>query len=308
MPIIARCIQKAAQPANSEVQPESQSEDDYATQKTEDENKIMYQSSDYEYKKTKPKKTKADMIKEVHDAIKFSESIKVPKSTSKKTIKEINNSIAEIEKLLKAPKKDLKKLVKADKEHIKYHPSKQDFKEMLLDQKIYKRKVKDVTPLVQNYVNHFKAILSENKTKGGAMTKALNKLRKDFYEHAKHSEIDDANTLIKQFRETLPHKETKAKVVKAKKEKAPDNSYKGDKKYKSLTTYVKKHKPHITDTDDIHMIVSELIDKQIPRMSVKILNKIMEELDYDEKDIKGSGFRRHYDDSDTSSGTSSDYE
>jgi hypothetical protein len=184
--------------------------------------------------KTKPKKTKADMIKEVNEAIKFAESIKVPKS-NKQPIKEIDDTIAEIEKLLKAPKKDLKKLVKADKEHIKYHPSKQDKEEMKLDKKVYKHKVINTSSLVQNYVNQFKTILAENKTKGGAMTKALNKIRTKFYEDAKPTEIDDANALIKQYRELLPSKETKAKVVKAKKEKEPDNSYKGDKKYKTLT-------------------------------------------------------------------------
>ena len=282
----------------------------------------------YFKKLEKSKSSKAKLIKDVDDTLKMIESIKIPKKTKSKDLskvisitemmvktpktkkintmkasKEIDDIHAEIDKLLKAPKKDLKKLVQADKEHLKYHPSKQDYKEMKMDQKAYKHKVKDVSPLVQHYVNQFKAILDENKTKGGTMTKQLNKLRDNFYYTAKPSEIDDANALIKEYRELLPKKEIKEKVKKSKTVKPEDNSYKGDKKYKPLTEYVKKHKPHITDTDDIHMIVSEIIDKKIPRMSVKKLDEILKDLGYE---ISGEGV--HYDDSDTSSGSSSDYE
>jgi len=49
---------------------------------------------------------------------------------------DINESINEMNKLLKTPKNKLKKLVKADEEHIKYHPSKQDKEELKMDKDI----------------------------------------------------------------------------------------------------------------------------------------------------------------------------
>ena len=60
-----------------------------------------------------------------------------------------------------------------------------------------------------------------------------------------------------------------------------------------------KHRPDISDPEDIHIIVVDIIDKKIPRMSVKKLNEILDDLGYE---VKGSGV--HLDDSDTSS----DYE
>jgi hypothetical protein len=59
--------------------------------------------------------------------------IKQPKQ---KQYPDIEESVSEMNKLLNAPKKSLKKLVKADKEHIKYHPSKQDKEELKLDKDI----------------------------------------------------------------------------------------------------------------------------------------------------------------------------
>ena len=54
----------------------------------------------------------------------------------KKEYPDINESISEMNKLLKTPKNKLKKLVKADEEHIKYHPSKQDKEELKMDKDI----------------------------------------------------------------------------------------------------------------------------------------------------------------------------
>jgi hypothetical protein len=120
----------------------------------------------------------------------------------------------------------------------------------------------------------------ENKTPA-SITKALNKYKMEVMTNMKPSEISDANKLISDFRKTLPTKETKTKVYKTKAPKEPDTSYKGDKKYKPLTLYVKKHRPDVTSEDDIHMIVTELIDKKIPRMSVTKLNEIMKDLGYE---------------------------
>jgi hypothetical protein len=46
---------------------------------------------------------------------------------------DVKSIIKEVEKLSKKKPKDLKELVKADKEHIKYHPSEQDKKEAKID-------------------------------------------------------------------------------------------------------------------------------------------------------------------------------
>jgi len=263
-------------------------------------------SGNFKLKKSrsKTKSSKSNMIKEVQDSIKMVDSIKIPKKVKSKNIstvldmiervskapktkkiydkdiESINDSINEVDKLLKTPKKGLKKLIEADKEHLKYHPSKQDYKEMKMDQKAYKHIAKNVSDLVSNYVSHFKSILSENKVRGGVMTKALKAIRTKFYDSASPSEIDDANSLIKQYRELLPPKESKAVVPRAKKVKPDDNSYEGHKKYKPLTLYVKKHNAEITDPSDIDNIVKVLIDKSHPRMSVTKLNEVLEDLGF----------------------------
>ena len=159
---------------------------------------------------------------------------KTPKSKkiSEKDIETVNDSIKEIDKLLKTPKKGLKKLIEADKEHLKFHPSKQDYKEMRMDQKAYKHKSKDVSELVSNYVEQFKSILSENKVRGGVMTKGIKDIRTKFYDKASPSEIDDANALIKQYRELLPPKQSSAPIPRAKKVKPDVNTYAGHIKYK----------------------------------------------------------------------------
>jgi len=302
----------------------------------------MKQEVTSRYAPEKEVKSKKSKLKDkIQKQINKTESVKIPKIKKSKTIpqmldvvemivktpklskiekkqytKEIDDNIAEIEKLLKAPKKELKKLVKADELHLKYHPSEMDKKEYKLDKKIMKQsegyvhKVSNASPAVKQYVEEYKSIVLNSKTPS-SMSRKLNKLQVDVFTRLKPSDVSDANKLISDFKKTLPPPPTKEKKVKAKKvkeEKPVDNSYRGDKKYKPYTTYVKKHKPHMTDPEDIHLIVSELIDKKPPRLSIKILNKAMEDAGYDEKDINGSGFKNHYDDSDTSSGSSSDYE
>ena len=270
----------------------------------QDEGYPVDQHTYYEMKKNKKNKktSKSKLKKEIEDSIKLVESIKIPKKVKSKNIsmalgmvehvsnapktkkikekeiESINDSIAEIDKLLKTPKKGLKKLIEADKEHLKYHPSKQDYKEMKMDQKAYKHKAKNVSDLVSNYVTQFKSILSENKVKGGVMTKGLKAIRTKFYDMASPSEIDDANSLIKEYRSMLPPKETKAGVPKVKKVKPDDNSYAGHIKYKPLTLYVKKHRPDLTDPTDIDVIVQGLIDKAHPRMSVTKLKEVIDDL------------------------------
>jgi hypothetical protein len=222
----------------------------------------------------------------------------------KKATKDVDDSIAEIDKLLKAPKKEIKKLVKADTMHLKYHPSEQDKKEFKLDKKImqqakgYVHKVHDVSPRVQNYVDEYKSIINSGMAQAQTTT-AINKLKLKLLTNMKPSEVDDVNKIISDYRKTLPPKEKATRTTKTKAPKPPDDSYEGDKKYKPMTAYVKKHRPDISDPEDIHIIVVDIIDKKIPRMSVKKLNEILDDLGYE---VKGSGV--HLDDSDTSS----DYE
>ena len=179
----------------------------------------------------------------------------------------------EIDKLLKAPKKEIKKLDK----------------KIMNQSKGYVHKVTDISPAVQNYVALYKSIINEGLSQGPT-TKAINKLKLEVMTSMKPSDISDATKIISDYRKTLPVKEKKTYVKKVKAEKPVDNSYRADKKYKPYTIYVMKHKPHFTDPEDIHLVVSELIDKKPVRLSVKILDKAMEDVGYDEKDIKGSGY------------------
>lgn len=195
----------------------------------------------------------------------------------------IKHQIEEVEKLLKASPKALKKLVKADKEHLKYHPSEMDKKELKLDTKImkqskdYKHKVKNVSSAVRNYVDYYIDIYKNSKTPQ-SRSKKLNALKIKLYTNLRPSDADDANTLIKEFNKTLEP------IVKAKGTTKKSSVH--DKKYKSVTEYVKKNKPSIKDVDDIHIIVTELIGKD-KRMSKKLLDEVFKDLE-----ITGSGLSK----------------
>jgi hypothetical protein len=208
-----------------------------------------------------------DLVEMVH---------KTPKSKkiSEKDIESINDSIKEIDKLLKTPKKGLKKLLEADKEHLKYHPSKQDYKEMKMDQKAYKHKVKDVSNLVSNYVAQYKSILSENLSKG-VTTRYINKLRNNFYGMAKPSEIDDANSIIRDIKEMLPKPEPKS--VKAKVAVSDE-----DKKFKQVSTYLKNQIkadsfPSLKDEETFKYVCEEAVSKGFKRLSKAFIQSILDE-------------------------------
>jgi hypothetical protein len=204
--------------------------------------------------------------------------IKEVKNAKMKKIdtEDIQHQINEVEKLLKSTPKALKKLVKADKEHLKYHPSKMDKEELKLDTKImkqskdYTHKVKNVSHAVKNYVDQFIDIYKNSKTPQ-SRGKKLNDLKLNVYTNLKPSDIDDANTLIGEFKKTLDP------IVKAKAK--PKQSSPEDKKYKSVIAYVKKNKPSITNEEDLNLIASYLIDKN-QRMSKKLLDEILKDLEY----------------------------
>jgi len=236
-----------------------------------------------EVKNTKIPKAKKD-TKNISMIMNLASDISKTPKHKKIDTEGIKEQIKEVEKLLKAKPKALKKLVKADKEHIKYHPSEMDKKELKLDTKImkqskeYKHKVKNVSPAVRNYVDYYIDIYKNSKTPQ-SRSKKLNALKVKHYTNLRPSDADDANTLIAEFKKTHePVGKTKGVT------KQPSAT---DKKYKSVTEYVKKNKPSIKDADDIHIIVKELIGKD-KRMSKKLLEEVFKDLE-----ITGSGLRKH---------------
>ena len=217
-----------------------------------------------------------DNTKIINDIVNLVSDIYKTSKMKKIDTEDIQHQLNEVEKLLKSKPKALKKLVKADKEHLKYHPSKMDNEELKLDTKImkqskdYTHKVKNVSQAVKNYVDQYFDIYKNSKTPQ-SRDKKLNDLKLNVYTNLKPSDIDDANTLIGEFKKTLdPIVKTKAK---------PKQSSPEDKKYKSVTAYVKKNKPSITNKEEIHIITTYLIDKN-QRMSKKLLDEILKDLEY----------------------------
>jgi len=109
---------------------------------------------DYEESMKKPKSNKKD-IEDIKKLISMSPVMKKKAKTSnvsramnliedvihepkskvyKDDMDSVEEIIKEVEKLSKKKPKDLKKLVKADKVHLKYHPSDQDKKEAKIDE------------------------------------------------------------------------------------------------------------------------------------------------------------------------------
>jgi len=251
----------------------------YDKPKKESKTKSKIEKLLKEVKSTKIPKEKKDneLISMIFDIIQ--DTVKNPKSKKIET-ESVNKQIKEITKLLKAPKKTVKKLIEADKLHLKYHPSEQDYKEMRMDQKIYKKKVTNVEPHIANYVATYKELMNKDN-KGGARTRAINKHISNFMQVARPSDISTANALIREIKEgqTKVVAPTKAKKVTASKNKE-------DSKYKSVTTYVKKNVPSLTNDEDIHIVVTELISKD-KRMSKKLLDQVLKDFE-----IIGSGLRK----------------
>jgi len=229
-----------------------------------------------EVKNTKTKKIDTSKIKPINDILNLVSDINKTPKMKKMDTESIQQQIDEVEKLLKSKPKALKKLVKADKEHIKYHPSKMDKEELKLDTKImkqskdYKHKVKNVSQAVKNYVDQYIDIYKNSKN-AQSRSKKLNDLKLKVYTNLKPSDIDDANTLIGEFKKTLdPIVKTKAK---------PKQTSSEDKKYKSVSAYVKKNRPSITNEEDIDFITTDLINKN-KRMSKVLLDEVLKEYGY----------------------------
>lgn len=181
--------------------------------------------------------------------------IKKPNSIDTNVLNMIDETISKLPKKTKQPKIKLMQQAKG-----------------------YEHKIQEVSPRVQNYVNEYKSIINSGKSQV-VITKAINKLKLNVMTSMKPSEVDDANKIINDYKKTLPPRVKETRAPRVKKPKPSEDSYEGDKKYKPLTAYVKKHKPNITDPEDIDYIVKELIDKNIPRMSVKKLQEVLKELE-----------------------------
>ena len=207
-------------------------------------------------KPIKPKKVsdkKAKLLKEIDDAIALVEGIKVPKKIKKNKI--IDESIAMIDKLLvKMKKPKAKAMAKTEYKHVAKTPSSK----------------------VMDYVHEFINILDAGKTKA-SITRMTNKLRSKFMETARPSEVSDANSLIKEYRESNVKEEApKAKKAIVMKETTPD-----DKKYKQCETYLKNQIkkgvfPPIEDVD-MKYICEEASKKGFKTMSKKFVQEILNE-------------------------------
>ena len=209
-------------------------------------------------------------------------SIKKPSKPSKKeTKKDIKKLFKEV-KATKMPSA-FDPEIEAMKEKLKEisslmsKPKQKMTKRVLTAKSDHKRNVSNVSSVVKQYVDEYKYILDNVSIKGGAQTKKIAKLRSKLYESAMPSEINDANTLIRELKKDYV-KEPKPKVVKAKVGSADDL-------HKKVVKYVKdqiKKGPLETmgiEPEDIGYIADEAISKGLPpRMSVKFIKSILDEL------------------------------
>jgi hypothetical protein len=231
-----------------------------------------------------------------------------PKGKKYDDMEDVEHIIKEVSKLLKAKPSELKKLVKADKEHLKYHPSEQDKKELKMDKDIllqpYKYKNMIVIDQIANSLKNpeFEAIKKKkiidsysydiikkfNEKYPDLMLKLFKtdtaidnilKKKADRLEKNKLSEIKKKERLKKYAEKAKAlRQEKKAEKTKHLSMLTPEQL----KRFKTVRLYVKKNKPTITDEDEINLIVKEIIYKDIKRMSKKILDDILIEFEISE--------------------------
>jgi len=186
----------------------------------------------------------------------------------------------EMDKLLKTPLKGLKKLVKADKEHIKYHPSEQDKNELKMDKKVmqlakgYSHKADNLSPAARNYVDRYISIY-ENTKSPPYRGRLINDLKLNEYTKLRPSDADDANVLIRDFLKSL------VKPVKAK--KAPVVLTEDVKKERQIKNYIKNKIKEgffptlANDEENINYIVQEALNKGFNRCSVNFVESMLNE-------------------------------
>lgn len=208
------------------------------------------------------------------------EMLSHPKGKKYNDIEGVDDTIKEVSKLLKAKPSQLKKLVKADKEHIKYHPSEQDKKELKMDKKVmqlakgYSHKADNLSDAARDYVDRYISIYQNNPSPP-ARGRKINDLKLNVFTKLRPSDADDASSLIRDFLKTLE------KPVKAK--KAPVVLSEDIKKEKQIKNYIKtKIKqgffPTLKDDEEnINYIVQEALNKGFTRCSVDFVESMLNE-------------------------------
>ena len=229
---------------------------------------------------TSNKPTKKSKAKKTSSIINIVDTIQGIKKRKKPDMSEVYESMAEMDKLLKTPLKGLKKLVKADKEHIKYNPSEQDKNELKMDKKVmqqakgYSHKSDNLSPAAKDYVDRYISIY-QNTSSPPARGRKINDLKLNVFTKLRPSDADDASSLIRDFLKTL------VKPVKAK--KAPVVLNEDDKKEKQIKNYIKtKIKqgffPTLKDDEEnINYIVAEALNKGFNRCSVDFVENMLKE-------------------------------
>jgi len=222
------------------------------------------------------KKTKGDLKK----LFKEVKATKMP-SAFDPEIESMKEKLKEISSLMSKPKKELKSLVKANEEHLKVFPSMKDKEEQKMTKRVltaksdYKRDVSNVSSFVKQYVDEYKYILDNTPTKGGAQTKKINKIRSRLYEKATPSEINDANTIIRELKKDYVKEPKPKKPIKA---KAGSEDDLHDKIVKYVKGQIKKGTLESMEQGDIFYIAEEAISKGVPpRLSLKFIKTIIDE-------------------------------
>jgi len=224
-----------------------------------------------------PKKSKS---KKLSSVINIVDTIQGIKKRKKPDFSEVYETMNEMDKLLKTPLKGLKKLVKADKEHIKYHPSEQDKNELKMDEKVmqlakgYSHKADNLSPAARNYVDRYISIY-ENTKSPPYRGRLINDLKLNEYTKLRPSDADDANILIRDFLKSL------VKPVKAK--KAPVVLTEDVKKERQIKNYIKNKIKEgffptlANDEENINYIVQEALNKGFNRCSVNFVESMLNE-------------------------------
>jgi len=233
-----------------------------------------------EVKKTPIKKSKSSKtLNKVMD-LAF-EIANQPKSKKyKNDVEDVKHIIKEVSKLLKAKPSKLKKLVKADKEHLKYHPSEQDKKELKMDKKVmqlakgYSHKADNLSPAAKDYVDRYIDIY-QNTSSPPYRGRLINDLKLNVFTKLRPSDADDATTLIRDFLKSL------VKPVKAK--KAPVVLTEDVKKERQIKNYIKRKIKEgffptlANDEENINYIVQEALNKGFTRCSVDFVESMLNE-------------------------------
>jgi len=227
-------------------------------------------------KEEKPKKSKTDLKKLVKEV----KATKMPE-TFIPEIKSMKEKLKELTKLASKPKKELKKLVKANEEHLEVFPSMKDKEEQKMTKRVltmktdHKRDVSNVSSLVRQYVDEYKHILDNVSNKGGSRQKKIDKLRTKLYSSSSPSDIRDATTLIKELKKDYIE-EPKPKKKPVVKSGSADDLH--DKVVKYVKGQIKKGTLESMETGYLFYIAEEVISKGVTsRLSLKIIKSIIDE-------------------------------